>query len=71
MSLGHEVIVPDHSKRPPLCNLALIDRRVTEDSHIFSWEGMMSLVSWYDPIPFHFCIFSIFTLTLTYYDARN
>ena len=32
---------------------------------------VMSLVSWYDPIPFHFCIFSIFALTLTYYDAGN
>ena len=34
-------------------------------------QTLMSLVSWYDPIPFHFCIFSIFALTLTYYDARN
>ena len=32
---------------------------------------LMSLVSWYDPIPFHFCIFSISTLILTYYDAWN
>ena len=32
---------------------------------------LMSLVSWQDPIPFHFCIFSISALTLTYYDARN
>ena len=69
VSLSHEVIVPDHPKRPLLCNLALIDLRVTEDSHNFSWEGMMSLVSWYDPIPFHFCIFSISALTLTYHDA--
>ena len=71
MSLNHEAIVPDHSKRPLLHNLALIDRKVTEDSHIFSWEGMMSLVSWYDSIPFHFHIFSISALMLTYYDARN
>ena len=31
----------------------------------------MSLVLWYDPIPFHFCILSIFALTLSYYDAQN
>ena len=63
--------MPDRSKRLPLCNLALIDCRVTEDSHIFSWEGMMSLVSWYDSEPFYFRIFSISVLTLTYYDAQN
>ena len=33
--------------------------------------ALMSLVSWYDPIPFHFCIFSFSALMLTYYDARN
>ena len=65
MSLGCEVIVPDHSKQLPLCNPVLIDRRVTEDSHIFSWEGMMSLVLWYDLIPFYFHIFSISALTLS------
>ena len=62
--------MPDHSKQLPLCNLALINHRVTEDSHIFSWEGMMSLVSWYDSIPFYFRIFSISALMLTYYDAQ-
>ena len=34
-------------------------------------DAVMSLVLWQDPIPFHFCIFSISALTLTYYDARN
>ena len=37
----------------------------------FHMKPLMSLVSWKDPIPFHFCIFSISALTLTYYDARN
>ena len=32
---------------------------------------LMSLVLWYDSIPFHFRIFSISALTLTYYDAQN
>ena len=32
---------------------------------------LMSLVSWYDLIPFHFRVFSISALTLTYYDAWN
>ena len=32
---------------------------------------LMSLVSWYDSIPFHFRVFSISALTLTYYDAWN
>ena len=32
---------------------------------------LMNLVSWYDSIPFYFCIFSISALTLTYYDAQN
>ena len=36
-----------------------------------SRRALMGLVSWYDPIPFHFCVFSISTLMLTYYDARN
>ena len=70
MSPGCEVIVPDRSKQLPLCNPVLINRRVTEDSHIFSWEGMVSLVLWYDLIPFYFRIFSISALTLTYYDAQ-
>ena len=30
---------------------------------------VMSLVPWYDSIPFYFCIFSISALMLTYYDA--
>ena len=68
--LGCEIIVPNHSKQLPLCNPALIDHRVTEDSHIFCWGGMVSLVSWYDSIPFYFCIFSISTLMLTHYDAQ-
>ena len=32
---------------------------------------VMSLVSWYDSIPFHFRIFSISTPMLTYHDAWN
>ena len=32
---------------------------------------LMSLVPWYDSIPFYFHIFSISTLTLTYYDAQH
>ena len=32
---------------------------------------LMSLVSWYDSIPFHFRIISISALMLTYYDAWN
>ena len=43
---------------------------VTEDSHILSWEGMMSLVLWYGSICFYFQISSISALTLTYYDAQ-
>ena len=69
MSPGCDVIVPDHSKQLHLHNPVLIDCRVTEDSHIFSQEGMMSLVLWYDSIPFYFGIFSISALMLTYYDA--
>ena len=32
---------------------------------------LMSLASWYDSIPFYFCIFSISALMLTYYYAWN
>ena len=38
---------------------------------LWNLDTLMSLVSWYDSIPFHFRIFSISTLTLTYHDARN
>ena len=35
------------------------------------FHTVMSLASWYDSITFHFRIFSISALTLTYHDARN
>ena len=35
------------------------------------YDPLMSLASWYDSIPFHFRIFSISALTLTYHDAWN
>ena len=37
---------------------------VTEDSHNFSWEGMMSLLIWYSPIPFYFHLFITFLPSL-------
>ena len=76
MSPSREVIVPDQPKRPLLRNLALIDRRVTEDSHDFSWEGMMSLASCTEPtrrFPRAHAIASVFNarFSLSLYCSRR
>ena len=47
-------------KSPSLRNPALPDRAVTEDSHYFSWEGMMSLFIRYRCIPLYFRLYITF-----------
>ena len=49
-----------------------VDLRLIQSTYQLAWNTLvMSLVSWYDSIPFHFRIFSISAPTLTYHDAWN
>ena len=55
-----------------LCNPAFSNHVGTENSHFFSWEGVMRLLHWYCHIP-HYCAFLPFHLhhwTTTTYDTN-
>ena len=48
----------------------VVNSRMSESKILYK-DPVMSLVLWYDSIPFHFRIFSISALMLTYHDAQN